>query len=172
MESEDGKQSYQVEIKKAKIHSALTNHKTIIPQGANMGKLSDVELRALDIKLFDYQQIDKKIAIRKLEIQTETSNDCNIGGGKANTISKPTENVIARWSSDVRINGLEQLRSAIESTIDALDDELKKVFYLRWSKGSAKTWEEIADMLHVSRKSIYRKRERILTIFADFRGDS
>ncbi|HFI0575653.1 TPA: transcriptional regulator, partial [Streptococcus suis] len=36
-----------------------------------MNKLSDVELRALDSKLFDYQQIDKKIAIRKLEIQTE-----------------------------------------------------------------------------------------------------
>jgi RinA family phage transcriptional activator len=137
-----------------------------------MNKLSDVELRVLDSKLFDYQQIDRKIAIRKLEIQTETSNDCNIGGGKANTISKPTENVIARWSSDVRINGLEQLRSAIESTLDALDDELKKVFYLRWSRGSVNTWEEIADMLHVSRKSIYRKRERILTIFADFRGDS
>ena len=137
-----------------------------------MGKLSEVELRALDIKLFDYQQIDKKIAIRKLEIQTETSNDCNIGGGKANIVSKPTEMLIARWSSDVRIIGLEQFRSAIEVTLDALDDELKKIFYLRWSKGSVNTWEEIADMLHVSRKSIYRKRERILTIFADYRGDS
>ena len=50
-------------------------------------------------------------------------------------------------------------------------DEVKKVFYLRWSRGSVNTWEEIADMLHVSRKSIYRKRERILTIFADFRGN-
>lgn len=141
-------------------------------KGVSMNKLSEVELRSLDLKLFDYQQIDRKIAIRKLEIQTETSDDCNVGGGKANTISKPTENVIARWSSDVRINGLEQLRSAIESTLDALDDELKKIFYLRWSRGSVNTWEEIADMLHVSRKSIYRKRERILTIFADFRGDS
>ena len=90
-----------------------------------MNKLSEVELRSLDLKLFDYQQIDRKIAIRKLEIQTETSNDCNIGGGKANTISRPTENVVARWSSDVRINGLEQLRNAIEATLEALDDELK-----------------------------------------------
>ena len=40
-----------------------------------MNKLEEVELRALDLKLFDYQQIDRKIAIRKLEIQTETSND-------------------------------------------------------------------------------------------------
>ena len=43
-----------------------------------MNKLSEVELRTLDLKLFDYQQIDRKIAIRKLEIQTETSNDCNV----------------------------------------------------------------------------------------------
>jgi hypothetical protein len=57
-----------------------------------MNKLSDVELRVLDLKLFDYQQIDRKIAIRKLEIQTETSNDCNVGGGKANTISNRDSN--------------------------------------------------------------------------------
>ena len=99
-----------MEIKKAKTHSAPTNSINIISQrGTSVNKLSEVELRSLDLKLFDYQQIDRKIAIRKLEIQTETSNDCNVGGGKANTISKPTENVIARWSSDVRINGLEQL---------------------------------------------------------------
>ena len=137
-----------------------------------MNKLSEVELRSLDLKLFDYQHIDRKIAIRKLEIQTETSNDCNIGGGKSNRISKPVETLIVRWSSDVRLIGLEHFKSAIEATLDALDDELKKVFYLRWSRASVNTWEEIADMLHVSRKSIYRKRERILTIFADFRGDS
>ena len=137
-----------------------------------MNKLSEVELKSLDLKLFNYQQIDRKIAIRKLEIQTEISNDCNIGGGKANTISRPTENIVARWSGDVRLIGLEHFRNAVEATLRALDDELKKVFYLRWSRGSVNTWEEIADMLHVSRKSIYRKRERILTIFADFRGDS
>ncbi|ANM47466.1 DUF722 domain-containing protein [Streptococcus suis] len=136
-----------------------------------MNKLSDVELRVLDSKLFDYQQIDKKIAIRKLEIQTEVSNDCNIGGGKSNIVSKPTESLVARWSSDVRINGLEQFRKAVEATIESLDDELKRIFYLRWSIRSVNTWEEIAVMLNVSRKSIYRKRERILTIFADFRGD-
>ncbi|HFI0067408.1 TPA: transcriptional regulator [Streptococcus suis] len=136
-----------------------------------MNKLSDVELRALDSKLFDYQQIDKKIAIRKLEIQTEVSNDCNIGGGKPNIVSKPTESLVARWSNDVRINGLEQFRKAVEATIGSLDDELKRIFYLRWSIRSVNTWEEIAVMLNVSRKSIYRKRERILTIFADFRGD-
>ena len=59
-----------------------------------MNKLSEVELRSLDLKLFDYQQIDRKIAIRKLEIQTETSNDCNVGGSKSNTISKPVGNLI------------------------------------------------------------------------------
>ncbi|HFI0454415.1 TPA: transcriptional regulator [Streptococcus suis] len=136
-----------------------------------MRKLSDVELRALDAKLFDYQQIDKKIAIRKLEIQTETSNDYNVGGSRANIVSKPTETLVARWSSDTRINGLEQFRKAVEATLELLDDELKRIFYLRWSIRSVNTWEEIAVMLNVSRKSVYRKRERILTIFADFRGD-
>ena len=137
-----------------------------------MNKLSEVELRSLDIKLFDYWNVDRKIAIRKLEIETERSNDCNIGGGRTNTIPRPVETLVVRWSSDVRIIGLEQFKNAVEATLDTLDDELKKVFYLRWSRGSVNTWEEIADMMHVSRKSIYRKRERILTIFADFRGDS
>ena len=137
-----------------------------------MGKLSPATYKMLDELLFDYPMIDRKIAVRKLEIEDIPNEDANIGGGKSNRISKPVETLIVRWSSDVRINGLEQLRSAIEATLEALDDELKKVFYLRWSRGSVKTWEEIADMLHVSKKSIYRKRERILTIFADFRGDS
>ena len=135
-----------------------------------MNKLSEVELRSLDLKLFDYQKIDRKIAIRKLEIQTETSNDCNIGGGKSNRISKPVEMTVVRWDSDKRLKSLYAQKEAIECTLDTLDEELTRIFWLRWSRGSKKTWEEIAYEIPCDKSTIYRKRERILEIMADNYG--
>ncbi|MFX3868536.1 transcriptional regulator, partial [Streptococcus suis] len=81
-----------------------------------------VEQRALDSKLFDYQQTDKKIAIRKREIQTEVSNDCNIGGGKPNIVSKPTESLVGSWWSGVRKNSQKQIRKAVEAKKECLSE--------------------------------------------------
>lgn len=65
-----------------------------------MNKLSNSQLKAFDEWLFDYRVIERKIAIRKLELQTSVNDDSNIGGGKPNIVSKPTEKIIAKWSGD------------------------------------------------------------------------
>lgn len=133
-------------------------------------RLSNAQLKALDERLFDYPYVMSNIAHRKLELQTAIKHDDNIGGGKGNTVSKPTERIIALWSDDARIKSLEIFEKAVRATIAELDDELKSIFELRWSKGSRNTWEEIADKLHISRMGIYRKRKRILSIFAEKSG--
>ncbi|GAB6635004.1 hypothetical protein BOVMAS19_12670 [Streptococcus uberis] len=133
-----------------------------------MSKLSNAKLKAYDEALFDYRIIDNKIALRKLELQTDvnTEVDKNIGGGRANFVSKVTEDVVARWDSDRDLKGLINFKEAVIATLQVLDNELTDIFYLRWGDGSTNTWEEIAYIKHVSRKSVYRKRERILEIFS------
>lgn len=135
-----------------------------------MKKLSNSQLKALDELLFNYVSIDYKIAVRKLEISDVPNTDKNIGGGRSNIVSKATENLIAKWASDQRLNSLYAQKYAVESTLNILDADMTKIFWLRWSRGSVYTWEEIADKMAYDRSSIYRKRQRILEIFADFYG--
>lgn len=135
-----------------------------------MGRLSKSQLKALDELLFDYCSIDYKIAVRKLEIEDIPNTDINQGGGRANIVSKPTELTIERWDNDIRLNSLYNQKEAVESTLEMLDDDLTKIFWLRWSRGSVNTWEAIAHKMSYDRSTIYRKRERILEIFANFYG--
>lgn len=132
-----------------------------------LSKLSNSQLNAFDEWLFDYRDIEKKIALRKLELQTPVSTDINVGGGKANQVSRETEDVIVRWSKDGRLNSYENFKASVVRMINTLDHELTDIFNLRWGVGSSNTWEEIAYKMHISRAGIYRKRERILTIFAE-----
>ena len=48
-----------------------------------------------------------------------------------------------------------------------LDEELKEIFNLRYSRGSCLTWREIAIQTHISERGIYRKRAKLLEIFAE-----
>ena len=137
-----------------------------------MGKLSNSQLKALDELLFDYVSIDHKIAVRKLEISDVPNTDENIGGGRSNVVSKPTENLVTKWDSDQRLNSLYAQKHAVESTLNVLDSDMTKIFWLRWARGSVNTWEEIADKMTYDRSTIYRRRQRILEIFADFYGFS
>ena len=137
-----------------------------------MGKLSNSQLKALDELLFDYVSIDHKIAVRKLEISDVPNIDENVGGGRTNIVSKPTENLVAKWDSDQRLNSLYAQKHAVESTLSTLDEDMTQIFWLRWSRGSVNTWDAIAGKMHMSIKTIYRKRQCILEIFADFYGFS
>ncbi|MDK8393327.1 transcriptional regulator [Streptococcus pasteurianus] len=137
-----------------------------------MGKLSNSQLKALDELLFDYVSIDHKIAVRKLEISDVPNTDENVGGGRTNIVSKPTETTVARWDSDQRLNSLYAQKNAVENTLHMLDEDMERIFWLRWARGSVNTWDAIAGKMHMSIKTIYRKRQRILEIFADFYGFS
>ena len=116
--------------------------------------------------------IDHKIAVRKLEISDVPNTDENVGGGRSNIVSKPTETTVARWDSDQRLNSLYAQKNAVENTLNMLDDDMERIFWLRWARGSVNTWDAIAGKMHMSIKTIYRKRQRILEIFADFYGFS
>ena len=135
-----------------------------------MQQLTNAQKEALDQLLSHSWRFKRDIEIRKAELNDIPNNDFNVGGGRSNVVSKQTELIIERWDSDERLKSLEAKLEALEKTLDTLDEELTKIFWLRWSRGSMNSWESVASLLGYSRSAIYNKRTRILEIFADFYG--
>ena len=135
---------------------------------AYVDNLTNIEYKYLDIVLSKYKYLPSKMARRKLEIETFHTTDANIGGGKSNIVTKRTEWLIERFDSDIKLKGLECQQRAVEATIELLDDTMKRVFELRWIDGY--TPEEIAELTNNTVKNTQKKLERIMEIFADYRG--
>lgn len=131
-----------------------------------MRKLTDVDYKSLDSWLFNHRDIERQISARKLEIQDLPSLDENVGGGRSSNVSNPTERTVFLYSKDIRLQSLYNFRKAVDVTKQKLDDELHSIFELRWGLGSCNTWEEIAVKKYCSTANVYRKRNRILEIFA------
>ena len=65
-----------------------------------------------------------------------------------------------------RIKSYENFKETCDRVYNQLDESLQDIFKLRYSRGAGLLYEEIAERLHYSLRSIYRKRETILTLFA------
>lgn len=135
-----------------------------------MRALSEATKKSLDEELFEYNSIAYEIAHRKLEIETTREHDENIGGGKSGYISKIPESLVVKYSEDSRIQYLEKLRNDIELFYKECTEEQKMIVDLRWLMDESNTWEEIADKINCSAKSIYRKREKLLEKYAKVKG--
>lgn len=134
-------------------------------------ELSRAKKDSLDEELFEYNNIAYLIALRKTEIETQREHDENVGGGRSSRISKPVEDLVLKFSSDPRILILEKLRRDIDNCYLVLTEEQRQIFDYRWILDEGNTWEEIAHKMHFSRKSIYRKRAKILEKYAKIKGE-
>lgn len=135
-----------------------------------MRVLSEATKKSLDEELFEYNSIAYEIAHRKLEIETTREHDENIGGGKSGYISKIPESLVVKYSEDSRIQYLEKLRNDIETFYKECTTEQKMIVDLRWLMDESNTWEEIAEKIYCSVKSMYRKREKLLERYAKVKG--
>lgn len=131
--------------------------------------LSKARLATLDEDLSEYRKINTKIALRKLEIETQANDDENIGGGRSSFVSRKPESLAVRFSEDKHIQYLEQFKKDCELCYSKLEDTGKTIFELRWINNEKLMWEEIAGQLNYSRAQIYRKRYNILESFNDIR---
>lgn len=123
---------------------------------------------ALDEWLDDYTIMDKKIKQRKLELQyPDSKNDIN-SHIRTDRVKKHTEELIALWDSDVRLNSLYVVKDAMEGTLEVLDGQLTEIFYRRWQH--KQTWEEIGRAMNVKPKHLEAKRRHILELFGRKRG--
>lgn len=95
---------------------------------------------------------------------TDKDRDINRFFSKGLHVSKPTETIAIRISDDYIIQSLTAFKNSIDKTVAELDREQTEIFYKRWTDGL--TWEEIADVMHIKSKNIYRKRKALINRLA------
>lgn len=132
-----------------------------------MKKLSDEELKTLDRELFKFQNIQRTIDLRRLELETrnpDAKSEPTVG------ISKPTETIAIRIADDPTLKFLEGFKGIINKLLSNLVDEDMEIFNLRWRYPQLR-WEEIADQKFMSKATIYRRRRIILEQYAMLKGE-
>lgn len=132
-----------------------------------MKTLNNRELSNLDQELFKFKGIEQAIWIRRAELMS--SNGEEIVGSRGGGISKPTENTVIKLSTDVPLKNLELFKETVETFIDKLTEEQRGIFEMRWGQACL-DWEEIAEKMHISTATVYRKRNNILETYARTKG--
>ena len=125
-------------------------------------------------KLFkEYYSYDKKILLRKAEL-TVKEIDENVGGGKSNIRAKTVENMVIKQLSDERLVFLENVKDAIEYTLDMIEminPHFKTLIVEKYFKnGGIETWEDVAKRVGWSTSQAYNIRYKTLEIFANKLG--
>ena len=90
-----------------------------------MKKLSDEELKTLDRELFKFQNIQRTIDLRRLELETRNP---DTQSGPTVGISKPTETIAIRIADDPTLKFLEGFKGIINKLLSNLVDEDKEIF--------------------------------------------
>ena len=132
-----------------------------------MKKLSDEELKTLDRELFKFQNIQRTIDLRRLELETRNP---DTQSGPTVGISKPTETSAIRIADDPTLKFLEGFKGIINKLLSNLVDEDTEIFNLRWRYPQLR-WEEIAEQKFMSKATIYRRRRIILEQYAILKGE-
>jgi phage transcriptional regulator, rinA family len=132
-----------------------------------MKLLNNRELHNLDQELFKFRGIDKAIWTRKAELMAKNGDDFT--GSKGGGVSKPTENMVMKFATDVPLKNLELFKETVETFKKQLTGEQLDIFYYRWGQANL-DWEEIAEKQFTSNATIYRKRRNILETYARTKG--
>lgn len=132
-----------------------------------MKKLSDEDLKTLDRELFKFQNIQRTIDLRRLELETRNPDSQS---GPSVGISKPTETIAIRIADDPTLKFLEGFKGIINKLLSNLVDEDMEIFNLRWRYPQLR-WEEIAEQKFMSKATIYRRRRIILEQYAILKGE-
>lgn len=125
-------------------------------------------------KLFkDYYTYDKKILLRKAELAVREIDE-NVGGGKSNIRAKTVENMVIKQLSDERLVFLENVKDAIEYTlnmVELINPQFKTLVVEKYFKnGGIETWEDVAKRVGWSTSQAYNIRYKTLEIFANKLG--
>lgn len=134
----------------------------IIPQGVmEMALFFNRAIKDyLDMELGEYRNISREIQIRLLEMEEAKKMDPEM--------REKSGIIIYNREEDPRIRYLERLKKEVETFQSGLNEEFTSIFYLRWIEDNS--WEEIGIKLNVSRRMIYRKRDKLLEKYAKTKG--
>lgn len=126
-------------------------------------KMKPGAFKHIEAELSDYYLTVKRIQQRREEIMMNASTDENIGGGKSNIPSRPTEQLATRLVADLHLQELQRIAGAIEHVYNLCDKDRQKLIRLKyWTQPQTLTWEGIARELHISRRQAFNWRDQIV----------
>lgn len=135
----------------------------------SLPKIRKGTFQHVESELYAYHETRKEIVRLKNEIlYSTTSTDENVGGGRGNLPGDPTSRTAILLTSHKKVEQLQNIVDAIESIVDRLTDDRKKLVRMRyWDKPQRLTWDGIAAELHVSRRTAMNWRDEIIRAIAE-----
>jgi RinA family phage transcriptional activator len=128
-------------------------------------KPTKTTFKKVESEWYSYHKTLKEIARLREEIMNPFNEDIdeNIGGGRSNQTSSPTERIATRLITHKQLNYLVDITNAIEQVYNALPEEYKKLVRVKyWNRDKSLQWDNIACECNVSRATAFRRRDEII----------
>lgn len=125
-------------------------------------KLRRGTFKHIEAELYDYKDTLKRIKQREQELMSDPARE--EGMPSSPTLpSSTTERYGTRLAMDRQLQELERVASAVEHVYNICDDGRKKLIHLKyWTRPQLKSWEGIAQELHISKRQAYRWRDEVI----------
>ena len=133
-------------------------------------EVSKPTFKHIEAEFYKYHQTVREIKQLENEIIYETSRDENVGGGKGNLPSRPTERKATRLATHRELKYLKDVVYAIETVYSLASEEYKELIRLRYWSNRDLTWDGIANELHMSRRKAISMRDEIIMATAELLG--
>lgn len=133
-------------------------------------EVSKPTFKHIEAEFYKYHQTVREIKQLENEIIYETSRDENVGGGKGNLPSRPTERKATRLATHRELKYLKEVVYAIETVYNLASEEYKELIRLRYWSNRDLTWDGIANELHMSRRKAISMRDEIIIATAELLG--
>lgn len=125
-------------------------------------KLRSGTIKHIEAEIFDYHDTLKRIKARREELMSDPARE--EGMPSSPTLPSSTvERYATRLTMDRQLQELERVASAVEYVYNICDDGRKKLIRLKyWTRPQLKSWDGIAQELHVSRRQAFYWRDEIV----------
>lgn len=133
-----------------------------------MQTLERHDIAKLEGYIKNIKQYRKELKFRGYEL-LENHDPENIGAGKSNLPGNPVEREVLKKLNDKKYNNLDNIVSSVEKLIATVDDETLEIMKMKyWNKLDEYTWDDIADEMFISRRSLGRRRDKWLILLAEY----
>lgn len=133
-----------------------------------MQTLERYDIKKLEGYIKNIKQHRKELRFRGYEL-LENHDPENLGASKGNSVSNPIEMETLKKMGDRKYSNLDNIVSSVEKLIATVDDDSLKMMKLKyWNKVGDYTWEDVADEMYMTRRSVSRRRDKWLLLLAEY----
>ncbi|MEP9852120.1 transcriptional regulator [Staphylococcus aureus] len=135
-----------------------------------MQTLERHDIKKLEGYIKNIAEYKKQLKFRGYELM-ENHEPENIGAGKSNLPGNPVQNEVIKKLNDKKYNQLNNIVTSVEKLIENVDDETLEIMHMKyWDKLDRYTWEDVADEMFMSRRTLGRRRDKWLLMLAEYMG--